>query len=72
MKTNIIDIEEKEVPFPKIMRSTNSGCLYLMTDPEEGTKLAEGPDGPSGCNVGTFRTDWTRMQDFTGSITLSN
>ncbi|MCK5609109.1 hypothetical protein KAR91_44960 [Candidatus Pacearchaeota archaeon] len=73
MNTEIVEAEKEGMPFPKLMKSKQTGSIFLMTNISIGTKIASGPNDSIFDAVGKCSKDWTvAMEDFTGSITLSN
>lgn len=59
-------------PYPKLMKSTNSGAIFLMKEDGEGVVIHGKTCG--GLGIGTYRGRWntTGFVDYYGSVTLSN
>ncbi len=73
MNIDITEVVTRTIPYPKLMRSTRTGSIFLMTEESVGTKIARGANDSSSDQIATHNTCWTAsMEDFTGSITLSN
>lgn len=62
--------EKKELPFPKLMISKDSGTVVLFSEDGIGTQL----NRVDYAFIGTHSRSWAMklFTDFTGSITLSN
>jgi len=62
--------------YPKLMISTYSGSVYLMTSQTSGTKVSQGESGiNSRYPVGTHKSHWAgykSMSDYCGHVTLSS
>ncbi len=66
--------EKKELPFPKLMISKDSGTVVLFSEDGIGTQLNVDISRVDYAFIGTHSRSWAMklFTDFTGSITLSN
>ena len=63
--------EVKELEFPKLMKSSNTGIIVLFTDVDSGTTIFTGDDV---WGVGHTSSNWneSHFKDFNEELTLKN
>lgn len=67
-------IKDKDKPYPKLMKSTISGSIYLMKGLEEGTKLTMGGRCDNGHPIGCHGYKWDEgsLIDFVGTVEITS
>ena len=72
MKTTVSTEQSK---YPKLMKSSVTNSIYLMTSSETGTKVHTGNrDLGMNTEVGNYFKNWKNapLTDYDGTVTLSN
>jgi len=75
MKTKFYSkVGKEENIYPKLMKSTESGSIYLMISRNRGTKLTIGDDDVTGCDIGHCDGFWDEdvFVDFNGAVEMMN
>jgi hypothetical protein len=62
---------KKELPFPKLMKSSSSGAIVLMGQPRQGTVLHTGLGATP---VGRYSSTWdmSYFEDYNEEFTIQN
>jgi hypothetical protein len=70
--TTATEQQQKEVPFPKLMKHKFSDSVVLFEEPKKGTIIIPSPRASGGIGTVCYEWDMAVFEDFEGSLTLTN